>query len=235
MKQRTTIAMALAVGLSMTGLAVAAPGRRVLQPKPTKTTQITAQTIKPVRTSRDFRGRQTRKFIQSKIVIAPMQFSGKQNVEAAKASVAKALVDVQKEVKDQKRLMAGNKNRIARLRANISKYTAVKNGYGVERDAIQAELTVLEGLSNPSSAIQSCIAELRGDLNAVKKQINNTVKAIKEYQGRLRFAQTVGKEAKGNLKRLDTAVRRLKEASRALNMIKKPAPKPGWKLPINFR
>lgn len=224
MKKNTTVAMALAMGLTMTGLAVARP------------MQVTdARRIKAVRTSDQFRGRQTPKFKLTPIVIPPIDYSGGANLAAAKASVAKALADVQKEVLDQKKVIKGNKNRIIAAQKNVAKYKTLRITYSDQYAAIQAEVDVLEAIENPSSAIQTCLNELKGDLAAAKKQLVNVDKTIKEYKSRVKFYKEVSLQANGNLKRLNSAVNYLTNAHKTLRLVKKPAPKAGWMKRMNLR
>lgn len=216
--------MALTMGLTMAGLSEAAPSR-----------VTNVKSIGKITSSAQFKGRQTPKFNKTTIVIPPIDYSGGANLEAAKASVAKALADVQKEVSDQNTVIKGNKTRIAAAEKNVAKYSAIRVDLSGQYDAIKAEVDTLAAIQNPSSAVQACLAELREDLLAVKKQILNTDQTIKEYKSRVKFYNEVSEQAAGNLKRLNTAVQYLTNAHKTLSLVKNPAPKADWLKPVSFK
>jgi len=218
--------MALAMMTTITGSAFA-QRRPSTMSRPVK--------IQPVNSSSQFKGRQTPKFRPSTIVIPPIDYAGGGNLAAAKASVAKALTDVKNEVKDQQRIIKGNKTRVTAAKKNIAKYKQLKQVYVGQRNSIQEEINVLEGISNPSSIIQTAIADLKTDLVAANKQIANTSKTVKEYEARLKFYNQVSKQAQANLKRLNTSVTHLTNAHKSLAMVKLPVPKPAMRRPIRFR
>jgi DNA repair exonuclease SbcCD ATPase subunit len=220
MKRQTSVLMALVMMFAMNCVLSAAP----------RTTRI-----KPVKSATAFKGRQTPRFKAPAIVIPPVDLAGGDNLKKAQASIARAIADVENEVKDQNRIIKGYKTRVTAAQKNISKYVGLKRTYTAQRDSIQAEINVLEGISNPSAAIQACIAELKEDLAAANKQLANVNKTIKEYEMRVKFYNEVGAQAKKNLTRLNTALAHIKKGKTSLGLVKLSKPKATMTKPMRFK
>ena len=221
MKKRMSLLMALVMIFTVSGVLSAAPQRLVK--------------VRPVTSASSFKGRQTPKFQVSPIVIPPVDLAGGNNLAKAKASIEKAIADVELEIADQQKVIKGYKIRITSAQKNIAKYNGLLKTYTAQRDSIQEEITVLEGISNPSSAILACISELKSDLAAANNQITNVKKSIKEYEERLKFYQTVGVQANKNLTRLNTSLSHIQKAKASLGLVKVSVPKPSMTKPLRFR
>ena len=202
------------------GLLVFVAATGLLEARPIKIQKITKAS--------QFKRRQSPRLVIKPIDLKPLDLVGGMNLAAAKKAVNEAIKKVEGEIKDQQTLLKGYKQRVTKMNQRIDALKKDKASLVAQRDSIKEELTVLQGISSPSQPILDCIAELEGDLAQANEQIANCDKAIKTLTNRINFVKKVGAGAAKNLKRLQTALGHLKNASKSLGFIKLETVKPEW-------
>lgn len=194
--------------------------------------------IKRIRSAAEFKGRQSVRLGAFKpFTPLPKIDTGAANVAEARNAIAHAITKTEAAIKDQNGIRQNYARQLGSLTNSIKGCQSRLGEMNALKAQFTEELSTLQGISNPSAAIQQCITELQEDI----RQVNARIAAVNAQMANLKSMyaklQSVGKGAAINMQKLQAALAELKQAMAKVAALKIPEIKipeikmPGIKIP----